>query len=52
MAELSFNPKGEWIVVAHNLADPGDVEQIAGPYATKTQAEEEAERLGRSPTSK
>ena len=38
-----FNLKGDW--VAHNLDDAGDVEQIAGPFASRTEAEAEAQRL-------
>jgi hypothetical protein len=44
-----FNPKGDWVVMAHNLDDAGDVEQLGGPSLTQTEAEEEAERLERSP---
>ena len=46
-----FKLKGDWVVMAHNLDDAGDVEQVGGPFSTKTEAEAEAERLGRSPTS-
>ena len=28
-----FNLKGDWVVLAHNLDDAGDVEQVAGPFA-------------------
>jgi hypothetical protein len=35
--------------MAHNLDDAGDVEQVGGPFSTKTEAEAEAERLGGSP---
>ena len=44
-----FNPKGDWVVMAHNLDDAGDVEQVGGPFPTETEAEAEAERLERSP---
>ena len=52
VAELGdcFNRKGDWVVMAHNLDDAGDVEQIGGPFPTETEAEAEAERLERSPT--
>jgi len=30
-------------VVAHNLDDAGDVEQVGGPFATRTEAEAEAQ---------
>lgn len=46
-----FNLKGEWVVMAHNLDEAGDVEQFGGSFLTKTEAEAEAERLGRHPTS-
>ena len=44
-----FNLKGDWVVMAHNLDDAGDVEQVGGPFPTETEAEAEAERLERSP---
>jgi hypothetical protein len=44
-----FNLKGDWVVMAHNLDDAGDVEQIGGRFPTQTEAEAEAERLERSP---
>jgi hypothetical protein len=41
-----FNPeKGEWVVMAHNLDDAGDVKQVGGPFATQAEAEAEAQRL-------
>jgi hypothetical protein len=43
------NLKGDWVVMAHNLADAGDVEQVGDPFPTQTQAEAEAERLDRTP---
>jgi hypothetical protein len=46
-----FNLKGDWVVMGHNLDDAGDVEQVAGPFATRTEAEAEVERLERSPSS-
>lgn len=45
-----FNLKGDWVVMAHNLDDAGDVEQVGGPFLTQTEAEAVAERLERSPT--
>jgi hypothetical protein len=44
-----FNLKGEWVVMAHNLDDAADVEQVGGPFPTQMEAKAEAERLGRSP---
>jgi hypothetical protein len=44
-----FNLKGDWVVMAHNLDDAGDVEQVGGPFASRTEAEAEAQRLERSP---
>ena len=44
-----FNLKGDWVVMAHNLDDAGDVEQVGGPFPTETEAEAEVERLERSP---
>ena len=44
-----FNLKGDWVVMAHNLDDAGDVEQIAGPFASRTEAEAEVVRLERPP---
>jgi hypothetical protein len=49
VAEPRFNLKGDWVVMAHNLDDAGDVEQVGGPFPTETEAEAEAERLERSP---
>jgi len=46
-----FNLWGQWVVMAHNLDDAGDVEQIGGPFATETEAEAEAQRLQRLPQS-
>lgn len=43
-----FKLKGEWVVMAHNLDDAGDVEQIGGPFPTQAEAQAEAERLARS----
>ena len=40
-----FNPRGEWVVLAFNLDDAGDVEQVGDPFATETEAEAEAQRL-------
>jgi hypothetical protein len=45
-----FDLKGDWVVMAHNLDDAGDVEQVAGPFATRTEAEIEARRLGAQPS--
>jgi hypothetical protein len=45
------NLKGDWVVTAHNLDDAGDVEQIAGPFATRAEAEAEAKRLNAHPSS-
>jgi len=42
-----FNLKGDWVVMAHNLDDAGDVEQVGGSFPTKAEAEAEAERLDR-----
>ena len=44
-----FNLKGDWVVMAHNLDDAGDVEQVGAILPTKAEAEAEAERLGRRP---
>jgi hypothetical protein len=44
-----FTLTGEWVVMAHNLDDAGDVEQVGGPFATRTEAEAEVQRLERSP---
>jgi len=44
-----LNPKGDWVVMAHNLDDAGDVEQVGGPFASRTEAEAEAQRLERLP---
>ena len=46
-----FNLKGEWVVMAHNLDDAGDVEQVGGPFVSRAEAEAEAQRLERSPRS-
>lgn len=43
-----FNPKGDWVVMAHNLNDAGHVGQVAAPFATRTEAEAEMGRLERS----
>lgn len=40
-----FNPKGEWVVMAHNLDDTGDVEQVGSPFHSRTEAEAEVARL-------
>lgn len=34
-----FNLKRDWTVVEHNLDDGGDVEQVAGPFATRMEAD-------------
>ena len=47
--KVFFNLKGDWVVMAHNLDDAGDVEQIGGAFPTKAEAEVEAERLDRPP---
>ena len=47
--ERLFQPERHWVVMAHNLDDAGDVEQVGGPFPTQTEAEAEAERLERSP---
>jgi hypothetical protein len=44
-----LNLRADWVVMAHNLDDAGDVEQVGGPFATQTEAEAEAKRLERSP---
>jgi hypothetical protein len=44
-----FNLKGDWVVMAHNLDDAGDVKQVGGAFPTRTQADAEAERFQRSP---
>jgi len=44
-----FNLKRDWVVMAHNLDDAGDVEQVGGPFPTQTEAEAEAKRLEGSP---
>ena len=28
-----FNLKGDWVVMAHNLDEAGDVEQVGGPHS-------------------
>ena len=43
-----FTLRREWVVMAHNLDDAGDVEQVGGPFATQAEADAEAERLERS----
>ena len=43
--------RGEWVVMAHNLDDARDVEQDGGRFATRTEAEAEAQRLERLPQS-
>jgi hypothetical protein len=43
-----FNLKGDWVVMAHNLDDAGDVEQVSSPFPTQAEAEAEADRLDRS----
>ena len=30
-----FNLKGDWVVMAHNLDDAGDVEQVSSPFPTQ-----------------
>ena len=40
-----FKLRGEWVVMAHNLDDAGDVKQVGGTFATETEAEAEAQRL-------
>src|SRR5579864_3163103 len=40
-----FNLKGDWVVMAHNLDDAGDVKQVGGAFPTRTQADAEAERF-------
>ena len=35
----------QWIVTAHNLDDAGDVEQAAGPFGSKAEADAQAELL-------
>jgi hypothetical protein len=39
-----FNLKGDWVVMAHNLDDAGDVEQVGDPYPTQTEAEAEVRK--------
>jgi len=46
-----FNLKGDWLVMAHNLDDAGDVDQVGGPFPTEEEAEAEAKRLGALPAS-
>ena len=43
-----LNTKGDWVVMAYNLDEPIDVEQVAGPFATRAEAEAEEQRLERS----
>jgi hypothetical protein len=46
MAEPSnFELQDQWFVMAHNLDDPADVEQIAGPFPNRAQADLVAQRL-------
>jgi Bacterial self-protective colicin-like immunity len=40
-----FKPQNEWVVMAHNLDDAGDVEQVAGPFNSRNDAEAAAQRL-------
>jgi hypothetical protein len=40
-----FDSQDRWFVMAHNLDDAGNVEQVAGPFANKAEAEAEAHRL-------
>lgn len=40
-----FKPKNDWVVIAHNLDDAGDVQQVAGPFDSRTDAEAAAQRL-------
>jgi hypothetical protein len=40
-----FNSQDQWFVMAHNLDNAGDVEQVSGPFATRALAEAEAQRL-------
>jgi DNA-directed RNA polymerase beta' subunit len=47
--DLEKGLKGGWVVMAHNLDDAGDVEQVGGPFPTRTEAVAEAERLERPP---
>ena len=35
----------QWFVMAHNLDDAGDVEQVAGPFTSRAEADAEARRL-------
>jgi hypothetical protein len=42
-----FNLKGDWVVMALNLDDAGDVKQVGGAFPTRTQVD--AERFQRSP---
>lgn len=42
---------GEWVVLVYNLDDAGDVDQVGGPFATRSEAQAEAHRLERSPES-
>jgi hypothetical protein len=37
-----------WVVMAHNLDDAGDVEQVAGPFPNEAEANTEAERFQRN----
>ena len=46
-----FNLKSDWVVMAHNLDDAGDVQQVGGPFASRAEADAEAQRLERLPQS-
>jgi len=43
-----FKPTNQWVVLAHNLDDAGDVEQVAGPFSSRSDAEAAAQRLQES----
>jgi len=40
-----LNPQNELAVMSHNLDDAGDVEQVAGPFNSRSDAEAAAQRL-------
>jgi hypothetical protein len=40
-----FDVQDQWFVMAHDLEDSSDVEQVAGPFPNRAQAETEAQRL-------
>ena len=45
IAEPKDETHCEWFVLAHNLDEAGDVEEVAGPFVTEAEANVEAQRL-------